>query len=170
MSDSKLNQALTQRREINREIVNVDEPTVQLVIVDMGGTWFALQGKHIREILAQADVFYVPGCPSSMEGVINLRGNIESVIRLHGILQLPYPSTTVGSHVLLAQSNSINTGIRVEQVIDLIDVVESSLQAPPSTLPAHLATVVSHIVHFQQQPIAVLDLAQLLSRYADGLG
>jgi len=170
MSASKLSQALTQRREINKEIVNVDERSVKLVIVNMGGEYFAFHANHIREILAQTDVFFMPGCPDSMEGVINLRGNIESVIRLHSMLQLPAPSSTEDTHILLGHASSMSSGIRVEQVIDMIDVVESALQSPPSTLPPHLNALVSSVIQFEQRPVAVLDLERIFADYQRGLG
>jgi purine-binding chemotaxis protein CheW len=170
MNTSKLSQALTQRREINNNIVNVDEPSVKLVIVSMGGDYFAFHANHIQEILAHATVFFMPGCPDSMEGVINLRGNIESVIRLHTMLQLPAPKTTDDTHILLGRTRSMNSGIRVEQVIDMIDVVESALQSPPSTLPPHLSALVSSVIQFEQKPIAVLDLERIFADYQRGLG
>jgi purine-binding chemotaxis protein CheW len=89
MSETTLDQVLTQRRESRQEIVNVDEPTVKLVIFALGEKYFAFHGERIREILAQADVFFVPGSPASLEGVINVRGDIESVIRPHEMLHLP---------------------------------------------------------------------------------
>jgi purine-binding chemotaxis protein CheW len=170
MTQSKLSQALTQRREISNEIVNVDEPSVKLVIVSISGEWFAFHGNCIREILAQAKVFFIPGCPDSMEGVINLRGNIESVIQLQSMLQLIVPDHIENTHILIGQTNSMSSGIRVDKVIDMIDVVESALQSPPSTLPAHLRNIVSSIVQFQQRPIAVLDLEHIFDDYQRGLG
>jgi purine-binding chemotaxis protein CheW len=170
MTESTLSQVLTQRREISNEIVNVDEPSVKLVIVSISGEWFAFHGSSIREILAQAKVFFIPGCPDSMEGVINLRGNIESVIRLQNMLQLPPPQHTDNSHILIGQTNSMSSGIRVDKVIDMIDVVESELQSPPSTLPSHLSSIVSSIIQFQKRPIAVLDLERIFDDYHRGLG
>ena len=63
MSNTTLDQVLSQRREVNKDIVNVDEPAVKLVIFALGDEWFAFHGERIREILAQADIFFVPGCP-----------------------------------------------------------------------------------------------------------
>ena len=75
-----LEQVLTQRRESNRGVVNVDESTTKLVIFELQGDWFAFHGEKIKEILSQVDVFFVPGCPPSLAGVMNVRGDIESVI------------------------------------------------------------------------------------------
>ena len=65
---SGLDKILSLKREVSAEIVNVDEPTVKLVIFELGDDWFAFPGASIREILPPADVYFVPGCPSSLEG------------------------------------------------------------------------------------------------------
>lgn len=101
MNDNALDQILTQRREAKREIVNVDEPVVKLVIFALSGERFALPGERVREILAGAQVFFVPGCPASLEGVINVRGDIESVVRLNELLRLPASSEDTASSILL---------------------------------------------------------------------
>lgn len=170
MSETTLDQVLTQRREARKEIVNVDELAVKLVIFELGDDWFAFHGDRIREILAQADVFFVPGCPSSLEGVINVRGDIESVVRLHDLLRLPEPSAKRGSSILLGRGGGMSSGIRVDAVVDVVDVPESSIQPPPSALPDHLRAYVSGVLQFQGHPVTVLDLDTIFADYARGLG
>jgi len=170
MSEATLDQVLTQRREARKEIVNVDERAIKLVIFELGGDWFAFHGERIREILAQADVFFVPGCPSSLEGVINVRGDIESVVRLHDLLRLPESSARRGSSILLGRGGGMSSGIRVDVVVDVVDVPESSIQPPPSALPEHLRTYVSGVLQFQGRPVTVLDLDPIFADYARGLG
>lgn len=170
MSETTLDQVLTQRHESRREIVNVDEPAVKLVIFELAGQRFAFHGERIREILAQADVFFVPGCPASMEGVINVRGDIESVIRPHDMLHLPEGTLERGSSILLGRSSSMSSGIRVDRVVDVADVPQSSIQPPPATVPEHMRALVLGVLQFQDQPVAVLDLERLFTDYARGLG
>jgi purine-binding chemotaxis protein CheW len=170
MSELTLDQVLTQRREANREIVNVDEPTVKLVIFALGNDWFAFHGERIREILAEADVYFVPGCPASLEGVINVRGDIESVIRLNDLLNLSESSGNRGSSILLGRGGGMSSGIRVDRVIDVVDLPQSTIQPPPATLAEHLRALVLGVLRFQEHPVAVLDLDKLFADYARGLG
>lgn len=170
MSELTLDQVLTQRREANQDIVNVDEPTVKLVIFALGDNWFAFHGERIREILAEADVHFVPGCPASLEGVINVRGDIESVIRLNDLLSLPNGAGGRGSSILLGRSSGMSSGIRVDHVIDVVDLPQSMVQPPPATLAEHLRVLVLGVLHFQEHPVAVLDLDKLFADYARGLG
>jgi purine-binding chemotaxis protein CheW len=166
-----LTQLLAQKREISKTVVDVDEPSVTLVLVQIGQETFAFLGSMIREILANPKTYFIPGCPASLEGVMNLRGNIESVIRLDGLLQIAQMGADAqGGFVLLGETEQMRSGIRVEAVLDMIEVAESSLLTPPSHLPEPLARYVSRMLHYRQQPISVLDLSLLFDDYAQGLG
>lgn len=165
-----LDQVLTQRREASREIVNVDEPSAKLVIFQLAEDWFAFYGNKIREILSHVEVFFVPGCPASLEGVINVRGDIESVIALHELLRLPQSAAARASSVLLGSGGGMSSGIRVDQVIDVVDVPQSSIHPPPATLPEHWRPLVCGVLRFKEKPVAVLDLERIFSDYGKGMG
>ncbi|MFA6921536.1 MAG: chemotaxis protein CheW [Gallionella sp.] len=169
MSETTLDQVLARRHEAHQNIIDVDEPTTKLVIFALGNKWFAFHGERIREILAHADVFFVPGCPSSLEGVINVRGDIASVIRLHELLHLP-ESDAASSSILLGYGGGISSGIRVDRIVDVIDVPQNSIQPPPATLPDHMRALVLGVLRFQEQPVSLLDLDQMFADYARGLG
>jgi purine-binding chemotaxis protein CheW len=170
MSETTLDQVLTQRRDARQEIINVDEPAVKLVIFALGEQQFAFHGERIREILASADVFFVPGCPPSLEGVINVRGDIESVIRPHEMLHLQDSNVGRSSSILLGRGGGMSSGIRVDRVVDVVDVPQSSIQPPPSTLPEHMRALVLGVLRFRDQPVALLDLDAMFADYARGLG
>lgn len=165
-----LDQVLTQRREASREVVNVDEPTAKLVIFELHGDWFAFHGEKIREILSQVDVFFVPGCPASLEGVINVRGDIESVISLHELLQQPESADKSASSYLLGRGAGMSSSIRVDKVVDVVDVQLGNIHQPPGTLPEHLRAVVSGILQFKEKPVTVLDLDRIFADYSHRLG
>ena len=170
MSETTLDQVLSQRRDAKQDIINVDEPAIKLVIFTLGNQHFAFHGERIREILAQAEVFFVPGSPASLEGVINVRGDIESVIRPHEILHLPESTVSRNSSILLGRGGGMSSGIRVDSVVDVVDVPQSSIQQPPATLPEHMRALVLGVLTFQEQPVAVLDLDKMFADYARGLG
>lgn len=170
MSDINLDQILAKRQTARKEIVNVDEPVIKLVIFALGDDWFAFHGERIREILTKAAIFFVPGCPGSLEGVINVRGDIESVIRLNELLQAPLPEPGITSAILLGSGSAMNSGIRVDRVVDVIDIPQSFIQPPPVNLPEQLRPIVSGLLRFKERPVSVLDLEQIFSQYINGLG
>lgn len=170
MTDTNLDQILAKRQTARKEIVNVDEPLIKLVIFSLGEDWFAFHGERIREILTKASIFFVPGCPGSLEGVINVRGDIESVIRLNELLQVPLPEPGTPSAILLGSGTAMNSGIRIDRVVDLVDIPQSFIQPPPANLPDQMRPFVSGLLRFKERPVSVLDLEQIFSQYVKGLG
>ncbi|MFH2122711.1 MAG: chemotaxis protein CheW [Pseudomonadota bacterium] len=168
--DIALDQVLSLRRKARGDIVNVDEPATKLVIFELQGDWFAFHGEKIREILSQVDVFFVPGCPTSLQGVINVRGDIESVISLHELLQLPDSQNVSSPSYLLGQAAGMSSTIRVDKVVDVVDVLLSNIRQPPTTVPQHLREIVSGIVQFNEKTVTVLDLDRIFADYSQGLG
>lgn len=170
MSEDRLEQILARRDAAKKEIVNVDEPSVKLVIFMLGRDLFAFHGERIREILSNAEIFFVPGCPHSLEGVINVRGDIESVIGLHEILQLPQTDKAGQSAILLGRTSEMSSGVRVGPVIDVVDMPQSLLQPPPSNLPDNIRPFVSALLNFREQAVTVLDLDHIFATYLKALG
>lgn len=170
MTETNLEQILAKRQLARKEIVNVDEPAIKLVIFALGDDWFAFHGERIREILAKATLYFVPGCPASLEGVINVRGDIESVIRLNELLQVPVPEAGRQPAILLGSGTAMNSGISVDAVIDVIDIPQSFIQPPSANLPEQLRPYTSGLLHFKEKAVTVLNLEQIFNQYAQGLG
>lgn len=155
-----------------RSVVDVDEPTQQLVLFRLNNQRFALPGSAVSEILpSDQPVYYVPGLPVSTEGILHLRGNIESVISLHQLLGLPTPENPTHGMILLVNAAGMNSGVRIEQLDDVCEVAKSMLQAPPETLSNTLRPYVSALWQIdERQALALLDPEALFDAYQQGLG
>src|ERR1700742_2185810 len=58
----------------------------------LGKEEFGIQVLHVREIMGVQDITAVPGTPTHLKGVINLRGKIIPVVDLR--LKLNFPDAT----------------------------------------------------------------------------
>ncbi|MDR3412827.1 MAG: chemotaxis protein CheW [Formivibrio sp.] len=164
-----LDDILARKQQAVAAVVNVDEPITKLVFFSLGEQWYAFHGENISEVLASSEVYFLPGCPASLEGVINVRGDIESVIRLRPLLGLPDVKAAAGSRILLGQARAMRSGIRVDRVEEVLDVLESAIQPPPHTIPEHLRPIVLGIVSFRDHLVHLLDLERIFEDYRAGL-
>lgn len=162
MSGTTLETLLAQRRN-GAEVVAVDEATTKLVIFTLAGDHFALPGAAVREIVAEARVFFVPGCAAAIEGVINLRGDVEAVLKLAHILRLAAPADVVDGLILITDAGGTRAGLRVDQVIDVLDVPESQLQPVPEAMPDGLRPFVGSMLQHRVQPVMVLVPERILA-------
>ncbi|TCT20294.1 chemotaxis protein CheW [Thiobaca trueperi] len=161
----QLAEILEQRRQAGAGIVTVDAPALKLVIFAIGDACFAFPGSRIIEILPLTTIHFVPGCPAFLEGVINVRGDIDSVIRLGDLLGAAHAPTDRHTSILLGQGRAgdppVRSGLRVDRVLDVLDVIESSIQPPPETLPEPLRGLASGVLRHREQTVIVLDLERL---------
>lgn len=171
MTDT-LETILAARQSGTKDIIDVDEPVVKLVMFSLGERDFAFLGESVREVLpGNEPVYFVPGMPLAVEGVMNVRGDIESVIGLHTLLQLKNQGDqTRHSAILLAKGKTMHSGLRVDCLLDVVDIPESQIQPPPESLPEHLNQFVTGLLQFKQRAIAVLDLDKVFAAWQGGQG
>ncbi len=154
--------AEARRRRKDAGIVEVDEERIKLVIFSLCDSTFAFHGKNIKEILRLDKITYVPGTPDTILGIINVRGDIHSVLNIHKLLNLPEPSTTSASRVIIAESERVRSGIRVDSVIDVIDFPVRSIQPPISTLDRTMKEFVSGETTYGN--VTILSVERLLEK------
>lgn len=162
--DTDLDQILRARRTAERQTVDVDGRTVVLLVFSLGTSWFALPGASVREIVPRTEVFYVPGCPGSLEGVINVRGDIESVVNLKGLLG---EEAAPDGAILVGRAAGFQSGVRVDRVLDVIEVAEDALQPPHSALPEAVKALVTGIAVYKDTAVPVLDLGRIFTALLD---
>lgn len=163
-------QAFSERSD-DTTIVDVDEPSQQVVLFQLSGQPFALPGHAVSEILkGDTPVYFVPGLPASTEGVIHLRGNIESLITLQPLLGLP--DTNAEGMLLIVHAGEIRSAVRIDQLDDVCELPVSAFKTPPETLPSTLRPYVSALWQpsDEQRATALLDPDALFHAYQKGLG
>ena len=165
-----LDQIISQRRQTADLAAQVDEPTSRMVFFTLGGRQFAVAGTVIREILPRGAIAFVPGCPPAMLGVINVRGDIESVISLAGLLGQGEASPSRHSSIMLAEAGGMRSGLTVDAIVDVAEIPDSAVQPPPATTPAALAGIVVGTIIRGDRAVTVIALERLFQDFAQGLG
>ena len=86
----------------------------------VGSAVYGCDIEDIREIVPFRRATRLPGAPSYVQGLINLRGTIVTVIDLVGRLEPGRPPVTDGSIMLVSVVGTTRTvGIAVQEVMDV---------------------------------------------------
>lgn len=163
--EQTLVQTLAQRRLEQAETHFGDEPVRKLVIFRLDEELFAFLGENVREILPMGRLFFVPGCPTSLDGVINVRGDIESVISLFTLLGKPVPESHAEEAILLGKAANMQSGIRVGRVVDVLDVLEKDIQPPSDHLPEQIFRLVRGLTMHAGMAVLILDMESLFNDF-----
>ena len=152
------------------ECENVDEPRRTLVLFQLADKNFAFYGAQIKEILAERPISWVPCCAPMLEGVINYRGRVESVMRLDSLIDKPVANPAGKRTILIGRPEKTQSGILIEQLIDVLEVVESQIHLPGDSLPPALQTIAVGIVNVAETWFTLLDLNLVFDRYQETSG
>ncbi len=153
------------KRKSLDQVVDVNEATIKLVIVTMMNEPYAFLGRHVREILRYVKINFVPGAPDYVLGIINLRGDIESVIDIHRLLELPELRPIATSRIVIAEDSGIRSGILVGSVDDVIDVPESVVNESITTLSEGIRDFVVGEVVLGERSVTILDIGKIFAQH-----
>ncbi|MBU0483814.1 MAG: chemotaxis protein CheW [Proteobacteria bacterium] len=148
-------------------IIDVDVETEKFVIYSLAGDLFAFKGHYVKEILIPTEISYVPGSPDFLLGVINVRGDIESVAALEKILGLPTTKTSDKNRILLTEDREIRSGILVESIEDVIDVPVDAINPPLATMTGPMADFLQGEMEYRGKNVMVLDVPKLFKRFIE---
>lgn len=152
------------RREEDR-IIDTEEEKTELVIFRLGEDYYAFFGSDIKEILPYESVTFVPGCPEYIIGIINVRGDIESVIDIHLLMGLSATGVTKKSRIVIGSSGGVRSGILVDSVEDVISVPLSSLKRPISTLDRAVKDFsLGGETIYEDRYVTILDMGKLFGK------
>ena len=133
-----------------------ETPLVSLVVFGVGDLLCALPVAAVSEIVPVQHAARIPGAPDGVEGLVNVRGRLLTV--MDGRRMLGQASGTTGAEpsILLLHAHGRPLGFLVDQVHDLIHVPQSALE-DRGTLPGVDPQVVSGAGRWENRVFVVLD-------------
>lgn len=153
------------RRQRAKEVVDVEEERVKVVIFICGVNLYAFYGKDIREILPSCEISWIPSLPDYIPGLINVRGDIESVVDLRHFLgeEKDEECTTL---IAMAVCGEFHSGILIESIEDVVDIPVSLIHPPLATLNAAARELVVGEIEYGGATISLLDIGKLATLIA----
>lgn len=121
---------------------------------------YAVNIKQVREVIRMREITPIPDAAGFVEGIINLRGRIITVISLgkkHGLQKLKLDKK---NRIIIARLNSRSIGVIVDEVTDVISLKAGDISPPDEALKK--AGYLIGFAKTAQGLILILDLEKLL--------
>lgn len=140
--------------------------TLPVVVFRVGDLPCAAPAARVREVLPRLPATRIPGVDGAVEGLVNLRGGLLTVIDSHLLLGRPAAAEDEGG-ILVLDVGGRRFGLGVSQVLDFIELPAAAVAAReqlPGVDPALVHAVATHAGrHF-----VLLDLDTLLAPVTGG--
>jgi purine-binding chemotaxis protein CheW len=133
---------------------------VEIVEFELAGEHYGFEVGYVREISVLKDLVPVPGTPSFVIGVINVRGEIHTVIDLKKFFDLPEKGITELNTVLIVEGDEMRLGVLADGICDVRAIRREALH--PS-LPMLTGIRAEYLKGVTNERLIVLDASRILS-------
>ncbi len=136
--------------------------TVQLATFFLEDDLFGVKTLHVQEILTYQEITPVPLAPDYVQGLINLRGQIVTVIDLRCRLGFDKLEDQKTSMNLIVNSDEGLMSLLVDNIGNVLDLPVSRLLSPPGTIRGIAVHYIQKVCQLEDELLIVLDLQSIL--------
>ncbi|MCD6301349.1 MAG: purine-binding chemotaxis protein CheW [Staphylothermus sp.] len=136
----------------------------QYIIFKLGENIYGINIQYVREVVEPKKITKLPKAPYYVEGIMDLRGKLITLVNLSRILNIEEGSSTNKRKVLIMNTGSINvgeqkteTGLIVDHVLGVLRA--NSVESEKNTVPSE---VVDRVIRHQDKLILILDARKIL--------
>lgn len=149
-------------RELSRPLKTEEHENDVLKIVEflLGGEVYGLELDHILEVYPLRGLTPIPGVTSFVQGIINVRGQIVSVIDLKIFFEMNSEELTDSTSVIILQSKNMEFGILADAIIGVDDIPKKEIM---SSLPTLTGIRADFLKGVSKERLVILDGAKMLA-------
>jgi len=119
---------------------------------------FGVPVPQVQEVIRFHEMTPVPLAPAAVEGLINLRGEIVLAIDLRRRLGLPRRAERALPINVVMRTDDGAVSLLVDEIGEVIEVSESSFEAPPNTLHGAVRSLILGVYKLEGSLLHALDI------------
>ena len=141
---------------------NGDE-VLQWVTYKLGEETYGINVMQVQEVLRHTEIAPVPGAPDYVLGIINLRGNVVTVIDTRSRFGLPSSDISDNTRIVIIESDDQVVGILVDSVAEVVYLRSSEVDSAPNVGTEESAKFIQGVSNRDGQLLILVDLNKLLN-------
>jgi purine-binding chemotaxis protein CheW len=135
---------------------------VEFVTFYVGNLLIGVDIQHVEEINRQVDVTPVPQAPTHVRGVINLRGEVVTVVDLRKVLNMGQTDINHNSRTVVVNSGNEEIGLLVDRVADVVLVRTDQIDLPPANISNTDGSFFKGILKMDKELLVILEMDKIL--------
>jgi purine-binding chemotaxis protein CheW len=140
--------------------LKIDSVSFEVLEFRLAQEYYALETSYVSEVYPLKDLTPLPGTPSFMLGVVNVRGRITPVIDIKRFFELPDKGLTDLHRIILVEGNDLELGLLADSIVGVHTITVDSLQA---SLPTLTGIRSDYLKGVTAERLVVLDLNRILT-------
>ncbi|MEQ1637505.1 MAG: chemotaxis protein CheW [Methylococcales bacterium] len=124
---------------------------------------YAINVMRVQEIMRVTEITPVPGAPSYVLGIINLRGKVVTVIDTHKRFGLDSITADDSSSIVIIETEAHVIGFLVDSVAEVIEMRASEIEVAPNFGNEEAAKYVQGVTERNNELLILVDLNKFLN-------
>lgn len=140
-----------------------EDPVLQWVTFRLDNETYGINVMQVQEVLKHSEIAPVPGAPNYVMGIINLRGNVVTVIDTRDRFGLSPGEVTDNTRVVIIEADEQVVGIMVDAVAEVVYLKQSEIETAPNVGNDDTAKFIQGVCHKNDELLILVELEKLLS-------
>ncbi len=140
-----------------------DDQILQYVTFRLDDETYGIDVMQIQEVLRYTEIAPVPGAPDYVLGIINLRGNVVTVIDTRRRFGLADSEVTDATRIVVMESANQVMGILVDSVAEVVYLKASEIETAPNVGNEESAKFIQGVCNKNGELIILVEFEKMLS-------
>src|ERR1700704_102684 len=142
---------------------------LHIVGFQVGRETYGVSITSLHEIVRVPEITAVPDAPDHIEGVINLRGKIVSIIDLRKRFREKQITQSRHNRILIMELQGRLAGLVVDGASEVMKIPGQDVEPPPAGFQDSGLQCVTGVAKYGGRLVVLLDITKLLQREVEGL-
>jgi len=142
--------------------------TRQYVVFKLGNEQYGFDVATVREIHNFGEVAKVHRAANHIEGVMNLRGKLLTIVNLRKRFQMEPAPHESAQKIVVIEAPDAPVGFLVDEVVEVARIPDTALEKPPAYVTSGIeAEYVTNIAKHEDQLITIVNPIKILELSTD---
>ena len=142
---------------------STNDPLTQWVTFFLDNEKYGIKVMQVQEVLRMTEIAPVPGAPHYVLGIINLRGNVVTVIDSRKRFGLPDKDADDATRIVIIEAGDQVVGILVDSVAEVVDLRASEIETAPNVGTDESSKYIQGVSSQAEELLILVDVDKLLT-------
>jgi purine-binding chemotaxis protein CheW len=149
-------------KKLSREIESKgkDKEYFEVLEFMLAHETYAIETSFVREVYPMMELTSLPCTPAFVLGLINIRGQILTVVDMKKFFDLPEKGITNLNKAIVVKKDAMELGILADEIIGIKSISSDDIKPPPATITGIGAEYLKGVT---EDRLIVLDIEKVMS-------
>lgn len=140
-----------------------EDPILQWVTFKLDNETYGINVMRVQEVLRYTEIAPVPGAPSYVLGIINLRGNVVTVIDTRQRFGMMNAEISDNTRIVIIEADKQVVGIMVDSVAEVVYLRQSEIETAPNVGNEESAKFIQGVCNKNNELLILVELDKMMS-------